>query len=262
MYFQGEKKAIVRRPLKKHSALSPQLHPLLERIFLARGITSEIDLDRTLAKLPSPWLLSGMDEMVNHLIVAVKEQQRISIVADFDADGATSCAVAIKGLQLLGAGPVDFVVPNRFEYGYGLTPEIVVLVQQQNPHIILSVDNGISSIEGVKAANAAGIKVLVTDHHLPGAELPEADAIVNPNLVGDNFPNKSLAGVGVMFYVLMALRSRLRELNWFELKKIPEPNLGQLLDFVALGTVADVVSLEQTNRALVHQGILRIRNGQ
>ena len=262
MYFQGEKKAIVRRPLKKHSALSPQLHPLLERIFLARGVTSETALDRTLAKLPSPWLLSGMDEMVNHLIVAVKEQQRISIVADFDADGATSCAVAIKGLQLLGAGPVDFVVPNRFEYGYGLTPEIVVLVQQQNPHIILTVDNGISSIEGVKAANAAGIKVLVTDHHLPGAELPEADAIVNPNLVGDNFPNKSLAGVGVMFYVLMALRSRLRELNWFELKKIPEPNLGQLLDYVALGTVADVVSLEQTNRALVHQGILRIRNGQ
>ena len=262
MYFQGEKKAIVRRPIKSKHSLPNQIHPLLARILLARGVTSEVDLDRSLLKLPSPWLLSGMDEIVNHLVIAVKEQQRISIVADFDADGATSCALAIKGLQLLGAGSVSFVVPNRFEYGYGLTPEIVELVKQQDPHVIITVDNGISSIEGVDAANAAGIKVLVTDHHLPGEHLPKAHAIVNPNLVGDKFPNKSLAGVGVMFYVLMALRSKLRELNWFELKKIPEPNLAQLLDYVALGTVADVVSLEQTNRALVHQGLIRIRQGQ
>ena len=262
MYFQGEKKVIVRRPVKSKNVLQNQIHPLLARILLARGVTSEVDLDRSLLKLPSPWLLSGMDEMVNHLIIAVKEQQRISIVADFDADGATSCALAIKGLNLLGAGPVSFVVPNRFEYGYGLTPEIVELVKQQEPQVIITVDNGISSIEGVNAANAAGIKVLVTDHHLPGEHLPKAHAIVNPNLVGDKFPNKSLAGVGVMFYVLMALRSKLRELNWFELKKIPEPNLAQLLDYVALGTVADVVSLEQTNRALVHQGLIRIRQGQ
>ncbi len=262
MYFQGEKKSIVRRLVKNNTALLHHIHPLLARLFLARGVASEIDLDRTLAKIPSPWLLSGMDTMVNHLIVAVKEQQRISIVADFDADGATSCALAIKGLQLLGAGPVTFVVPNRFEYGYGLTPEIVELVKHQNPQVIITVDNGISSIEGVAVANAAGIKVLITDHHLPGEQLPDAAAIVNPNLVGDKFPNKSLAGVGVMFYVLMALRSKLREIKWFELKNISEPNLAQLLDFVALGTVADVVSLEHTNRALVHQGILRIRNNQ
>jgi Single-stranded DNA-specific exonuclease len=163
MYSQGIKKTIVLRPVKKKHALQANLHPLLERIFLARGITSELELDRTLAKLPSPWLLSGMEEMVEHLIVAINEQQKICIVADFDADGATSCAVAIKGLQLLGAGQVTFVVPNRFEYGYGLTPEIVELVKLQNPDVIITVDNGISSIDGVKAATDSGIKVLVTD---------------------------------------------------------------------------------------------------
>ena len=154
------------------------------------------------------------------------------------------------------------MVPNRFEYGYGLTPEIVELVKLQNPEVIITVDNGISSIDGVKAATDAGIKVLVTDHHLPGHELPAADAIVNPNLLDDKFPSKSLAGVGVIFYVLMALRSRLREQNWFESHQVPEPNLAQLLDYVALGTVADVVALEQINRILVHQGLLRIRTGR
>jgi len=154
------------------------------------------------------------------------------------------------------------VVPNRFEYGYGLTPEIVELVKQQNPDVIITVDNGISSVDGVKAAKDSGIKVLVTDHHLPGHELPAADAIVNPNMAGDKFPCKSLAGVGVVFYVLMALRSRLREMNWFEKNQVQEPNLAQLLDYVALGTVADVVALEQINRILVHQGLLRIRSGR
>ena len=262
MYSQGIKKTIVLRPVKKKHALQGNLHPLLERIFLARGITSDLELDRTLAKLPSPWLLSGMEEMVEHLIVAINEQQKICIVADFDADGATSCAVAIKGLQLLGAGQVTFVVPNRFEYGYGLTPEIVELVKLQNPDVIITVDNGISSIDGVKAATDSGIKVLVTDHHLPGSNLPAATAIVNPNLLDDGFPNKSLAGVGVIFYVLLALRSRLRDINWFETNQVKEPNLAQLLDYVALGTVADVVALEQSNRILVYQGLLRIRTGR
>ncbi|MEI6336121.1 MAG: single-stranded-DNA-specific exonuclease RecJ [Methylococcaceae bacterium] len=262
MYSQGIKKNIVVRTFKKNRSLAGDIHPLLERLFLARGITSETELDRTLSKLPSPWLLSGMEAMVEHLITAINEQQRICIVADFDADGATSCAVAIKGLQLLGAGQVSFVVPNRFEYGYGLTPEIVELVKLQNPEVIITVDNGISSIDGVKAATDAGIKVLVTDHHLPGHELPAAAAIVNPNLLNDKFPYKSLAGVGVIFYVLMALRSRLREQNWFESHQVPEPNLAQLLDYVALGTVADVVALEQINRILVHQGLLRIRTGR
>lgn len=262
MYFQGIKKTILARPVDKKRVQLGDIHPLLQRIYQARGITSVEELDRSLGTLPSPWLLSGMEAMVSHLITAIQTQQRICIVADFDADGATSCAVAIKGLQLLGAGQVSFIVPNRFEYGYGLTPEIVELVKLQNPDIIVTVDNGISSIDGVKAAKALGIKVLVTDHHLPGPALPEADAIVNPNLPDDPFPSGALAGVGVMFYVLMALRSRLRAQNWFEQQQKAEPNLAQLLDYVALGTVADVVALDQINRTLVYQGLLRIRMGR
>jgi single-stranded-DNA-specific exonuclease len=259
MYYPNVKKTIVARPIGKKRPQFGELHPILERIYLARGLTSEADLDRTLAKLPSPWLLSGMEDMVAHLINAINEGLRISVIADFDADGATSCAVAVKGLQLLGAESVSFIVPNRFEYGYGLTPEIVELVKQQKPDIIITVDNGISSIDGVKAAKASGLKVLVTDHHLPGHELPAADAIVNPNLPDDKFPSGALAGVGVIFYVLMALRSRLREQNWFEKHQIQEPNLAQLLDYVALGSVADVVPLDRVNRILVYQGLLRIR---
>lgn len=259
--MQSQKKIIIRRPIVNRRSQLGNLHPILQRIFLARGINSEADLDRTLTRLPSPWLLSGMEPMVTELVTAIKEGQRICIVADFDADGATSCAVAIKGLQLLGAAEIDYVVPNRFEFGYGLTPEIVELVKQQSPDVIITVDNGISSIAGVAAAKASGIKVLITDHHLPGNELPAADAIVNPNLPDDKFPSKALAGVGVIFYVLMALRSRLRKLHWFENNQCQEPNLAQLLDYVALGTVADVVALDSVNRALVHQGLLRIRQG-
>ncbi len=262
MYYQGIKKTIVLRPLGKKGAYFADTNPLLARIFSSRGVVSADELDRSLAKLPSPWLLSGMETMVAQLIAALQGQKKIVIVADFDADGATSCALAIKGLQLLGAGEVAFVVPNRFEYGYGLTPEIVELVKQQRPDVLVTVDNGISSLDGVKAAKAAGITVLVTDHHLPGAELPAADAIVNPNLPDDPFPSKALAGVGVMFYVLLALRSRLRELGWFSVRQIPEPNLAQLLDYVALGTVADVVPLDAVNRILVHQGLQRIRSGR
>ena len=262
MYYPSVKKTIVARPIGKKRPQFGELHPILERIYLARGLTSEADLDRTLAKLPSPWLLSGMEDMVAHLIDAINEGLRISVIADFDADGATSCAVAVKGLQLLGSGPISFIVPNRFEYGYGLTPEIVELVKQQKPDIIITVDNGISSIDGVKAAKDSGLKVLVTDHHLPGHELPAADAIVNPNLPDDEFPSGALAGVGVIFYVLMALRSRLREQNWFEKHQVQEPNLAQLLDYVALGSVADVVPLDRVNRILVYQGLLRIRMGR
>lgn len=262
MYLQGQKKTIIQRPLSHGKSALVEMDPVLQRIFNARGIQKAEELDRGLGKLPSPWLLSGMQAMVEHLLAAIRLQQSITIVADFDADGATSCALAIKGLTLLGAKPPLFVVPNRFEYGYGLTPEIVELVKQQSPDIIVTVDNGISSIDGVKAAKASGIKVLITDHHLPGTTLPEADAIVNPNLPEDKFPSSNLAGVGVMFYVLMALRIRLRELHWFENRRITEPNLAQLLDYVALGTVADVVGLDQVNRILVHQGLLRIRAGQ
>jgi len=262
MYLQGVKKTIVRRPQSPVQRLSAELDPLLQNIFTSRGVQTADELERSLGKLPSPWLLSGMQVMVEQLIVAIKEQKAICIVADFDADGATSCALALKGLALLGAKRLNFVVPNRFEYGYGLTPEIVELVKRQNPDLIITVDNGISSIDGVKAARAAGIKVLITDHHLPGHELPEADAIVNPNLPDDKFPSRNMAGVGVMFYVLMALRIRLRELHWFEKQALAEPNLAQLLDYVALGTVADVVALDQVNRILVHQGMLRIRSGQ
>lgn len=262
MYFQGVKKTITIRPVEQSLPLQVELHPLLQRIFSSRGIRSVTDLDKTLDKLPSPWLFSGMENMVACLMEAIDKQLRITIVADFDADGATSCAVAVRGLQLLGIKQVSFVVPNRFEYGYGLTPEIVGLAKQQEPDILLTVDNGISSIDGVKAAHELGIKVLVTDHHLPGQNLPKADAIVNPNLPEDGFPGKGLAGVGVMFYVLMALRSRLRERGWFGQQQVQEPNLAQLLDYVALGTVADVVPLDRINRILVHQGLARIRMGR
>ncbi|MGR9114782.1 MAG: single-stranded-DNA-specific exonuclease RecJ [Gammaproteobacteria bacterium] len=261
MYYQGVKKLIVPRSIGKHKTQFADLHPVLQRIFAGRGITSADELDRSLAKLPSPWLLSGMEPMIEHLVEALTRQQRISIIADFDADGATSCALAIKGLRLLGAENVSFIVPNRFEYGYGLTPEIVELARQQEPDLLITVDNGISSIEGVNAAKALGMKVLITDHHLPGKQIPAADAVVNPNLPEDSFPSRSLAGVGVMFYVLMALRGRLREINWFVEQQSSEPNLAQLLDYVALGTVADVVPLDQINRILVHQGLLRIRAG-
>ncbi|GAB6142278.1 single-stranded-DNA-specific exonuclease RecJ [Methylosoma difficile] len=261
MYFQGVKKTIVTRPLPNHPTQFGDLHPLLQRLFLTRGITYIDELDRSLNKLPSPWLLLGMETMVAYLQSALTRQLRICIVADFDADGATSCAVAMQGLRLMGAQNLSFVVPNRFEYGYGLTPEIVELVKQQQADVIITVDNGISSLEGVAAAQAAGIAVLITDHHLPGHELPKAEAIVNPNLANDIFPSKAIAGVGVIFYVLMALRSRLREANWFAEQALPEPNLGRLLDYVALGTVADVVALDAVNRTLVYQGLMRIRGG-
>ena len=252
---------IVPRHVQQQSDQLAHLHPVLQRIYQSRGINTEAELDHSLANLPSPWLLTGIEEMTAHLAAAIRQRQNILVVADFDADGATSCAAALQGLKLLGAERVDFIVPCRFKYGYGLTPEIVGLLQQRQPRpqVLITVDNGISSIDGVRLAKSLGMTVLVTDHHLPGDELPVADAIVNPNLPDDRFPGGALAGVGVIFYVLMALRKGLREQGWFQECQIDEPNLAQLLDYVALGTVADVVPLDYTNRILVQQGLLRIR---
>ncbi len=256
------KKPILPRPVLSETDAFSDIHPILKRIFLARGLNSESDLDCSLKKLPSPWLLSNMEIMVAHLITAFEHQKKICVVADIDADGATSCAVAIKGLQLLGAKNVCFVVPNRFKHSYGLTPDMVNLAKEQHADILITVDNGISSVEGVDYARQMDLTVLITDHHLVGKVLPNANAIVNPNLPDDVFPSKSIAGVGVIFYVLLALRARLREKEWFTHCGIPEPNLAQLLDYVALGTVADVVALDFVNRIFVYQGLSRIKNGK
>lgn len=237
------------------------LPPLLTRLYAARGVQSAADLDKGLARLIPYQQMKGMDAAVELLVQGLQQGQRMLIVGDFDADGATASTVGLLGLRMLGAAHVDYLVPNRFEYGYGLTPEIVAVALEREPQLLITVDNGISSVEGVAAAKAAGLTVLVTDHHLPGAELPAADAIVNPNQPGCEFPSKAMAGVGVMFYVLLALRARLREIGWFSVQR-PEPNLGELLDLVALGSVADVVPLDANNRILVHQGLARIRAGR
>lgn len=236
---------------------------VLNRVYVNRHIQSENELDYSISKLLPFAQLKGISEATLLISEAIKDNSKIVIVGDFDVDGATSTTVAIKALQSMGANNVEFLVPNRFEFGYGLTPEIVqVAVERFNPHMIITVDNGISSLEGVKAAKALNLKVIVTDHHLPAKTLPEADAIVNPNQPDDHFPSKMLAGVGVIFYVMLALRSLLREQGWFTEQNIPEPNLADLLDLVALGTVADVVPLDYNNRILVSQGLARIRSGR
>ncbi len=236
------------------------LHPLLARIYAARGVQGLAELETGLQQLQPYHGFKGMAQAVDLLLDALEQQQRILVVGDFDADGATATAVAMQGLRMLGATDVHYLVPNRFEYGYGLSPEIVAAAQPLRPQLLITVDNGISSLEGVAAARAAGMRVLITDHHLPGDHLPEADAIVNPNQPGCHFPSKALAGVGVMFYVLLALRAKMRELGHFEHR--PAPNMASLLDLVALGTVADVVPLDANNRILVQQGLLRIRAGR
>lgn len=240
--------------------LASAVHPVLARVLAARNVRSVSDLDYGLEKLHPVAALSGVEDAVDLLADAIARDKRILVVADFDADGATGCAVAVLGLRLMGARHVDYVVPNRFEFGYGLTPEIVAIAEKRAPDLLVTVDNGISSIDGVAAAAASAIPVIVTDHHLPGEHLPRAAAIVNPNQPGDEFPSKCLAGVGVMFYLLIALRAALRERGWFAQRKLSDPNLGQLLDLVALGTVADVVALDANNRILVAQGIARIRS--
>ncbi|WP_271105230.1 single-stranded-DNA-specific exonuclease RecJ [Pseudomonas tohonis] len=250
------------RPLPATLPDLGDLPPLLTRLYAARGVQSVEELDKGLARLIPYQKLKGIDAAVELLVEALEKRQRILYVGDFDADGATASTVGVLGLRMLGAAHVDYLVPNRFEYGYGLTPEIVAVALERRPDLLVTVDNGISSVDGVAAAKAAGLKVLVTDHHLPGPELPAADAIVNPNQPGCEFPSKAMAGVGVIFYVLLALRARLRQLDWFARTGRPDANLAELLDLVALGSVADVVPLDANNRILVHQGLARIRAGR
>ncbi|WP_231757686.1 single-stranded-DNA-specific exonuclease RecJ [Microbulbifer elongatus] len=254
---------IRRRPVDLSSGRFTSSTPeILQRVLLGRGVHSDDALDHQLARLHSPMSMRGLEAAVVLLSDAIRAQQKILIVGDFDADGATSSTLAVLALGALGAGPVDFLVPNRFEFGYGLTPEIVEVAKEYSPHLLITVDNGISSIDGVNAARAAGLKVIVTDHHLPGEVLPEADAIVNPNQPDCAFPSKNLAGVGVIFYLLSRVKSALQATGWFEETGIAPPNMAEYLDLVALGTVADLVPLDHNNRVLVHQGIARIRAGR
>ncbi len=247
---------------RKTVEFQSQLHPLLNRIYAARGVQSETELERSLAVLTPYHALKGIDDAVAVISRHVMKKQRILIVGDFDCDGATSSALALLAFKMMGVNDVQYLVPNRFEYGYGLSPEIVDVAKGYQPSLIITVDNGISSIDGVAAAKAAGIDVVVTDHHLPGESTPNADAIVNPNQNGCEFPSKSLCGVGVIFYVMLALRRHLKEHSWFSSQQLNEPNLAVLLDLVALGTVADVVPLDHNNRILVEQGLRRIRAGK
>lgn len=231
----------------------------LARILAARGVKSAAQLDVSLAGLIPPERLTHNSKMAQILADAIEAKKNLLVIGDYDADGATATAVAVRGLRSMGA-KVDFLVPNRFEYGYGLTPEIVALAAERRPDIIITVDNGIASVEGVDAANALGITVLITDHHLPGEQAPKAACMINPNQHGCEFPSKHLAGVGVIFYAMLALRAELRTRGVYQDQ--PEPNLTELLDIVALGTVADLVRLDDNNRILVEQGLRRIRAGK
>eukprot|EP01093_Parvamoeba_rugata_P018835 TRINITY_DN8163_c0_g6_i2.p1 TRINITY_DN8163_c0_g6~~TRINITY_DN8163_c0_g6_i2.p1 ORF type:complete len:578 (+),score=59.87 TRINITY_DN8163_c0_g6_i2:615-2348(+) len=255
-------KKILRRPSPDTTPdWGQNLPPLLRRLYAARGVTSDDQLTYTLKHLASPMDLRGVDRAVALLAEAITSQQRVLVLGDFDADGATSTAVAMLGLGMLGLNDIDFRVPSRFSDGYGLTPGIIHRLRDEGalPDLLVTVDNGISAVEGVRAARELGIRVVVTDHHLAGETLPEADAIVNPNQPGCPFLSKNAAGVGVIFYVLTALRKHLREQG---LLPEPQPNLGNLLDLVALGTVADVVPLDHNNRIFVEQGLRRIRQGE
>lgn len=257
-------KTIVRRVVDDTvpDNLPGDLHPVLRRTYRARQVYAPQELDRSFERLLPPTRLKDIDRAVLLLLELLTMRGRIVVVGDFDADGATSSALVVRALRQMGAAHVEFLVPNRFEYGYGLTPEIVALAAERKPDLIITVDNGISSVEGVAAARSRGIRVLITDHHLPGTILPDADAMVNPNQPGDTFPSKHLAGVGVAFYLMAALRARLRAAGWFAERNIPEPKVAQWLDLVALGTVADLVPLDHNNRILVAQGLARMRAGR
>ncbi len=256
-------KNIIRRDYQPDDAARfAALHPLLQRIYAARGVPSTNELDLSLQALLPAQSLLGLDAAVSILADAVMQRQKIMIVGDFDADGATSTALSVRALRSFGAEHVEFLVPNRFAFGYGLTKELVAVAKISQPAVIMTVDNGIANHAGVDAARAEGIRVVITDHHLAAGTLPAADAIVNPNQPHDPFPSKNLAGVGVAFYVMLALRRHLERVGWFEKKRIPQPNMSQFLDLVALGTVADLVALDYNNRILVHQGLRRIRAGQ
>ena len=252
---------IVRRtvPPASKALAAAGVNPVLARVFASRGVASADELDLDLSTLPGFATMKGIADAATRLADAILRGEKIVIIADYDADGATACAVGMRGLAAMGA-VVDFLVPNRFEYGYGLTPEIVAAAAAVAPRLIVTVDNGIASHDGVTAAAERGLEVLITDHHLPAATLPAPALIVNPNQLGCAFPGKHLAGVGVMFYVLLATRAALRERGHFTGRA--EPNLGMLLDLVALGTVADVVCLDRINRTLVARGLARIRAGR
>ncbi|ENP7380849.1 TPA: single-stranded-DNA-specific exonuclease RecJ [Vibrio parahaemolyticus] len=253
---------IQRRPEPDLSLLPDSIPPILKRIYINRGITDIAQLETSARGLHSYQKLGGIEQAVELLFQAIQEQKRIIVVGDFDADGATSSALSVLALRMLGSNNVDYLVPNRFEDGYGLSPEVVDQALELDAEMIMTVDNGVSSIEGVRYAKENGITVLVTDHHLPGQVLPEVDAMVNPNLDSCAFPSKALAGVGVAFYLMMALCVHMRKHNWFAQQGMQEPKLMELIDLVALGTVADVVPLDENNRILVHQGLQRIRAGK
>jgi len=252
---------IVRRSKVDDSHLPNTLSPLLRQIYASRGSSAE-DCELTLASLLKPDTMKGLAEAAVIIADAIKAQRSILIMGDFDADGATSTSVCMLALTMMGAIKVDYLIPNRFDYGYGLSPEIVAVAHSKGAELLITVDNGISSIEGVAAAKALGMQVVITDHHLPGKTVPDADAIVNPNQVDCQFASKSIAGVGVAFYLMSALRAELRERNWYQEQGLAVPNLGQLLDIVALGTVADVVALDRNNRILVEAGLQRVRAGR
>ena len=251
---------IIRRSCTEVLNLHP--NPILNRVFNARGVRTTDPQDHRLHDLFKPDDLGGLDKASEILAAAVCAQQQITVIGDYDTDGATSTTLAITALRACGTQCVDFLIPNRFDMGYGLGTELVELAASQGSELLLTVDNGVSSIAGVARAKQLGLDVVVTDHHLPGEQLPAADAIVNPNLAGDLFPSKNLAGVAVIFYVMNAVCKRLSEQGWFEQKGIASPNPAQWLDLVALGTVADLVSLDRNNRILVEQGLRRMRAGQ
>lgn len=252
---------IVRRSKVDDSHLPNSLSPLLKQIYASRGVSAN-ECELSLGKLLRPNTMLGVTHAAKIVADALAAQKSILIMGDFDADGATSTSVCMLALKMMGAKNIDYLIPNRFDYGYGLSPEIVAVAAQKKAEVIITVDNGISSIEGVAAAKALGMTVVITDHHLPGQSIPDADAIVNPNQHGCEFASKSIAGVGVAFYLMSALRAELRLRDWYQQQGINEPNLGHLLDIVALGTVADVVSLDTNNRILVEAGLQRVKAGR
>ncbi|EDU0160474.1 single-stranded-DNA-specific exonuclease RecJ [Salmonella enterica] len=257
-----QQRQLRRREADETAELPADLPPLLRRLYASRGVRSARELERSVKGM-LPWQqLSGIDNAVEILYNAFREGIRIIVVGDFDADGATSTALSVLGMRALGCDNISYLVPNRFEDGYGLSPEVVDQAKARGAQLIVTVDNGISSHAGVAHAKTWGIPVIVTDHHLPGDTLPEAEAIINPNLRDCEFPSKSLAGVGVAFYLMLALRTFLRDKGWFDERNIAPPNLAELLDLVALGTVADVVPLDANNRILTWQGLSRIRAGK
>ncbi|MBU3020967.1 single-stranded-DNA-specific exonuclease RecJ [Aestuariibacter sp. A3R04] len=252
---------IVRRALRADTRLSADLHPVLDRVYRARDINDINELNTSAKALLHYEQLRDIDKATTLLVDALKTQKKITIVGDFDADGATSTAVCILALKQMGFAHISYLVPNRFDFGYGLSKQIVDVALQQGAEVIVTVDNGIACFDGVAHARALGLRVIVTDHHLPAPSLPDADAIVNPNRKDCGFASKSIAGVGVAFYLMLALRAKLQREDWFTPSR-PAPNLANLLDIVAVGTVADVVSLDKNNRVLVYQGLQRIRSGQ